>query len=56
MRIAREHNHCNVLCLGTDLISEETLRSIVEIFLNATFAEGRHARRVAKIDELLRER
>ena len=53
-RIAREHNHCNVLCMGTDLISEETLRSIVDIFLNAQFAEGRHARRVAKIDELLR--
>ena len=52
-RIAREHNHCNVLCMGTDLISEETIRSIVEIFLNAQFAEGRHARRVAKIDELL---
>jgi ribose 5-phosphate isomerase B len=53
-RIAREHNHCNVLCLGTDLISEETIRSIVDIFLNAQFAGGRHARRVAKIDELLR--
>ena len=52
-RIAREHNHCNVLCLGTDLISEETIRSIVEIFLTAQFAEGRHARRIAKIDELL---
>jgi ribose 5-phosphate isomerase B len=51
-RIAREHNHCNVLCLGTDLLSEDQLRSIVEVFLNTPFTDGRHARRVAKISEL----
>ena len=50
-RRAREHNHCNVLCLGTDLLSEEQIRNIVEIFLTTPFAEGRHAQRVAKITE-----
>jgi len=48
-RRAREHNHCNVLCLGTDLLSEDQIRQIVEIFLTTPFAEGRHARRVAKL-------
>jgi ribose 5-phosphate isomerase B len=48
-RRAREHHHCNVLCLGTDLLSEDHIRTIVEIFLNTGFAEGRHARRVAKV-------
>src|SRR3712207_7663190 len=33
-RRAREHNHCNVLCLGTDLLSEDQIRKIVEIFLD----------------------
>ena len=48
-RIAREHNHCNVVCLGTDLLSEENVKKIVETFLNAELAEGRHVRRVEKI-------
>ncbi len=48
-RIAREHNHCNILCLGVDLLSEEQVRKITEIFLTAALAEGRHARRIEKI-------
>jgi ribose 5-phosphate isomerase B len=51
-RIAREHNHCNVLCVGTDLVGERALFQIVEIFLNTRFVGGRHVRRVAKIAEL----
>ena len=51
-RRAREHNHCNVLCLGTDLLSEEHLRNIVEVFLGTSFGEGRHVRRVAKIKKI----
>jgi ribose 5-phosphate isomerase B len=54
-RRAREHNHCNVLCLGTDLLSEDQIRQIVEIFLTTQFAEGRHARRVAKLKALEEE-
>ncbi len=48
-RIAREHNHCNILCLGVDLLSEEQVRKITEIFLTAAVAEGRHVRRIEKI-------
>ena len=51
-RRAREHNHCNVLCLGTDLLSEEMLRQIVQIFLSVGFGEGRHVRRVQKLTEI----
>ena len=51
-RIAREHNHCNVLCLGTDLLSEDQIRQIVEIFLEHHFVDGRHLRRVQKLQEL----
>lgn len=48
-RHAREQNHCNIICIGTDLHSEEQVRKIVENFLETKFAEGRHARRVEKI-------
>ena len=53
-RRAREHHHCNVLCIGTELLSEDHIRSIVEIFLSATFQDGRHAARVAKVMEIER--
>lgn len=56
-RRAREHNHCNVLCLGTDLLSEEQIRQIVSIFLTTSFGDGRHQRRVQKVGEIeLQER
>ncbi len=53
-RLSREHNHCNVLCLGSDLLSEGQIRKIIQIFLATAFGEGRHARRVDKLTELER--
>ncbi len=55
-RRSREHNHCNVLCLGCDLLSEDQIRSITEVFLTATYGDGRHARRVELIRELEKNR
>src|SRR5205814_7150572 len=54
-RRAREHNHCNVLCLGTDLLSEVQITKIVEIFLETKFTDGRHTRRLDKIRQLEEE-
>ena len=51
-RIAREHNHCNVLCLGTDLLGEDQVRQIVGIFLTTEFTDGRHKLRVEKLRQL----
>jgi ribose 5-phosphate isomerase B len=51
-RISRENNHCNIICIGTDLLSEEQIRNIVSIFLSTTFGEGRHLRRLQKIKQL----
>ena len=51
-RRSREHHHCNVLCLGTELLSEDHIKNIVEIFLSATFQDGRHSSRVAKVMEI----
>lgn len=54
-RRSREHNHCNILCLGTDLLSEDQIRQIVEIFLSTPYVPGRHDRRVEKITAIERE-
>jgi ribose 5-phosphate isomerase B len=51
-RLARENNHCNVLCIGSDLLSEDHLRQIVEIFLRTPFSGGRHLARVEKVVKL----
>lgn len=51
-RRAREHHHCNVLCLGTDLLTEDHIRAIVEVFLATEFALGRHARRIEKLSRI----
>jgi ribose 5-phosphate isomerase B len=48
-RLSREHNHCNVLCLGSDLLNEGEIRKIIQVFLSTPFGEGRHARRVEKL-------
>lgn len=51
-RNSREHNHANVLTLGAGLIGESLAWQIVEEWLATPWGEGRHARRVAKIDAL----
>jgi len=53
-RNAREHNHANVLTLGAGLIGDALAWQITQEFLATAYGEGRHARRVAKIDELER--
>lgn len=51
-RIARAHNHCNVLCIGCDLVTDDQMRKIVETFLAAQLEGGRHERRVAKVNAI----
>ena len=49
-RQAVEHDDMNVLCLGSRVIGTSLARTLVDVFLGATFSgDERHARRVAKI-------
>jgi ribose 5-phosphate isomerase B len=50
-RLARQHNDANVLALGSRLTGVEVAKDCVRIFLATEFEGGRHARRVAKIDQ-----
>ncbi|MCH7826848.1 MAG: ribose 5-phosphate isomerase B [Bacteroidetes bacterium] len=49
---AREHNNANILVLGAKALGEETIKSILEIWLNTNFGGGRHQRRLNKIIEI----
>lgn len=54
---AVEHDGMNVLALGARVVGPELAWEIVEAFLGAVFSgEDRHARRLAKVDVLDRER
>jgi len=50
--LAREHNHANVLCLGSRLTGPTVAIEALGAWLNATPGQGRHASRIAKLDEL----
>jgi ribose 5-phosphate isomerase B len=50
---SREHDDCNVLCLGARVTGEELALEIVRAFVTARFTgEERHRRRLAKIIEI----
>jgi len=51
-KLAREANHCNVLCLATELLSDAMMEKIVREFVDTPPGTGRHERRVKKIAEL----
>jgi len=47
--MSRHHNDANVLSLPADLIGEELMRRMIQVWLTAPFDAGRHARRVKKM-------
>jgi ribose 5-phosphate isomerase B len=50
---SREHDDCNVLCLGARVVGVELALEIVRAFVAARFTgEERHLRRLAKVNEI----
>ena len=50
---SREHDDCNVLCLGARVIGPELAMEIVRAFIAARFTnEERHLRRLRKIESI----
>ncbi len=50
-RLSREHNDANVLSLGERVIPEATALAVVRVWLTTEFEGGRHARRIAMLDD-----
>lgn len=50
---ARLHNDANVMCVGERFIGPQVALDSLDAFLVTDFEGGRHARRVAAIDDLL---
>lgn len=49
-RLAKKHNDANIICFGARLIGTQTAKDATEEFLNAKFEQGRHKRRIDKIE------
>jgi ribose 5-phosphate isomerase B len=51
-KMAREHNDCNVVCLGERVTGTSIAEEIVKAFRDGVFAAGRHVGRVEKLAAL----
>ncbi|HUT28534.1 MAG TPA: ribose 5-phosphate isomerase B [Sedimentisphaerales bacterium] len=49
-RLSREHNDANILSLGEEMVSIHQALEIVDLWLKAPFAGGRHQLRIDKIE------
>ena len=45
-RLGRQHNDANVISLGERMMTEETAREIVRVWLATAFESGRHLQRI----------
>jgi len=53
-KLTREHNDSNVLCFGARVVGEGLALELVDIFVDTDYAGGKHARRVAMLDALIK--
>ena len=51
VEMTRKHNDANVLCLGERMVSPALAETMLEIFFDTDFEQGRHVGRIAKIEE-----
>ena len=54
-QFARRHNDANVLCLPADLLGDELIRLVVDVWLRTEYEGGRHDRRLKKIADYERD-
>ena len=50
VKLAKQHNNANVLCLPARFLTTEEALNMVEVFLNTEFEGGRHQNRINKIN------
>lgn len=53
--MAKEHNNCQIIALGARVVGTQYAIMIVDAWLNAEFAAGRHQKRVDMIMQLENE-
>lgn len=51
VKLSREHNNANILSLGARFMSKDEIYDVIEMWLEEPFEDGRHQRRINKLDE-----
>ncbi|RLA75439.1 MAG: ribose 5-phosphate isomerase B [Epsilonproteobacteria bacterium] len=49
-KLSKQHNDANVLCMGSRVSSEATIKQIIKSWRENFFEQGRHTNRVKKLD------
>lgn len=49
-KLSKEHNNANILCFGARVVAAPMAKMIVDEYLNATYQEGRHQKRLDLIN------
>ena len=50
--LSKRHNNANIIAFGARVVGDEMAKLIVDSWLDAEYEGGRHARRVAMLDEI----
>ena len=50
VELSRLHNNANILSIGARFVSNQEVEKVIELWLSTDFEEGRHAKRINKLD------
>lgn len=50
IKLSRSHNNANILSIGARFVDKRRAEEIINLWLSTTFEEGRHQKRINKLD------
>ena len=50
VELSRLHNNANILSIGARFVSNQEVEKVIELWLSIDFEEGRHKKRINKLD------
>ena len=50
IELSRLHNNANILSIGARFVSNKEVEKVIELWLSTDFEEGRHKKRINKLD------
>ena len=50
VQLSKLHNNANVLSIGARFVNQSRAKEIIDLWLSTSFEEGRHQRRIEKLD------
>ena len=50
IELSRLHNNANILSIGARFVNNQEVEKVIDLWLSTDFEEGRHEKRVNKLD------